>query len=119
MSIVLVVCSYRSNGLNQVKFNDASSLDGLIVAKLDGTAKTLAISNKAYFLPIYRIGVGESIGTLQTFDARSFCEALVGEEFSNGLQDRLQNRIFRSARKGPSLRTISVYARNSHEIFSS
>ncbi len=47
------------NGLNQAKeFNDALSLDGLIVTKLDGTAKggiALAISNQLN-LPMYRIG---------------------------------------------------------------
>ncbi len=83
VSVVLVIdATTGQNGLNQAKeFNDALSLDGLIVTKLDGTAKggiALAISNQLN-LPIYRIGVGESIDDLQTFDARSFCEALVGE----------------------------------------
>ena len=70
------------NGLAQAKeFNDALDLDGLIVTKLDGTAKggiALAISDQLG-LPIYRIGVGESIDDLETFDALDFCRALVGE----------------------------------------
>ena len=75
VSVVLVIdATTGQNGLNQAKeFNDALSLDGLIVTKLDGTAKggiALAISNQLN-LPIYRIGVGESIDDLQTFDARS------------------------------------------------
>ena len=51
------------------------------MTKLDGTAKggiALAISNQLK-LPIYRIGVGEKIDDLQSFDALEFCRALVGE----------------------------------------
>ena len=83
VSVVLVIdATTGQNGLNQAKeFNDALDLDGLIVTKLDGTAKggiALAISHQLN-LPIYRIGVGESIDDLQTFDAHDFCAALVGE----------------------------------------
>ena len=83
VTVVLVVdATTGQNGLNQAKeFNDALDLDGLIVTKLDGTAKggiALAISNQLK-LPIYRIGVGESIDDLQSFDALKFCRALVGE----------------------------------------
>ena len=83
VSVVLVIdATTGQNGLNQAKeFNDALDLDGLIVTKLDGTAKggiALAISSQLG-LPIYRIGVGESIDDLQSFDAHDFCAALVGE----------------------------------------
>ena len=83
VSVVLVIdATTGQNGLNQAKeFNDALELDGLIVTKLDGTAKggiALAISSQLN-LPIYRIGVGETIDDLQTFDALDFCCALVGE----------------------------------------
>ena len=83
VSVVLVIdATTGQNGLNQAKeFNDALELDGLIVTKLDGTAKggiALAISSQLN-LPIYRIGVGETIDDLQTFDALDFCRALVGE----------------------------------------
>ena len=83
VSVVLVVdATTGQNGLNQAKeFNAALDLDGLIVTKLDGTAKggiALAISSQLQ-LPIYRIGVGESIDDLQSFDALEFCRALVGE----------------------------------------
>ncbi len=83
VSVVLVIdATTGQNGLNQAKeFNNALDLDGLIVTKLDGTAKggiALAISNQLN-LPIYRIGVGEALDDLQTFDAHDFCEALVGE----------------------------------------
>ena len=83
VSVVLVIdATTGQNGLNQAReFNDALELDGLIVTKLDGTAKggiALAISSQLG-LPIYRIGVGEAIDDLQTFDALDFCRALVGE----------------------------------------
>lgn len=83
VTVVLVIdATTGQNGLNQAReFNDALDLDGLIVTKLDGTAKggiALAISSQLG-LPIYRIGVGESIDDLQTFDALDFCRALVGE----------------------------------------
>ena len=74
------------NALAQVRqFDQAVGLTGLIVTKLDGTAKggvLLAISqargNKP--LPIYFIGVGESIDDLQPFNATEFAEALVGKD---------------------------------------
>ena len=83
VSVVLVIdATTGQNGLAQAKeFNDALDLDGLIITKLDGTAKggiALAVSSQLG-LPIYRIGVGESIDDLQSFDAREFCAALVGE----------------------------------------
>ncbi len=83
VAVVLVIdATTGQNGLNQAReFNDALELDGLIVTKLDGTAKggiALAISSQLG-LPIYRIGVGESIDDLQAFDALDFCRALVGE----------------------------------------
>lgn len=83
VTVVLVIdATTGQNGLNQAReFNDALELDGLIVTKLDGTAKggiALAISSQLG-LPIYRIGVGESLDDLQTFDALDFCQALVGE----------------------------------------
>ena len=83
VSVVLVIdATTGQNGLNQAReFNDALELDGLIVTKLDGTAKggiALAISSQLG-LPIYRIGVGETLDDLQAFDALEFCRALVGE----------------------------------------
>ncbi len=83
VAVVLVIdATTGQNGLNQAReFNDALELDGLIVTKLDGTAKggiALAISSQLG-LPIYRIGVGESLDDLQTFNALEFCRALVGE----------------------------------------
>lgn len=83
VTVVLVVdATTGQNGLNQAReFNDALDLDGLIITKLDGTAKggiAVAIAHQLN-LPIYRIGVGEGIDDLQAFDSLEFCEALVGE----------------------------------------
>jgi fused signal recognition particle receptor len=83
VTVVLVIdATTGQNGLNQAReFNEALDIDGLIVTKLDGTAKggiAVAISHELN-LPIYRIGVGESKEDLQRFDALEFCRALVGE----------------------------------------
>ena len=76
------------NSLAQVKaFDDALGLSGLILTKLDGTAKggvvcalahARAQNSKEKPVPLYFIGVGEGIDDLRPFVARDFAEALVG-----------------------------------------
>lgn len=69
------------NALMQVKaFDDALGLTGLVVTKLDGTAKggVLAAIARARPIPVYFIGVGEQIEDLQPFNAQEFVEALLG-----------------------------------------
>ncbi len=69
------------NALAQVKsFNDALQLTGLIVTKLDGTAKggVLCAIAQTCPVPILFIGVGEALEDLQPFDAAEFAAALVG-----------------------------------------
>jgi fused signal recognition particle receptor len=68
------------NALAQVKaFDEALKLTGLIVTKLDGTAKggVLAAIARERPVPVYFIGVGEKLEDLQTFDAREFAQALL------------------------------------------
>lgn len=68
------------NALTQVKaFDEALGLTGLIVTKLDGTAKggVLCAIAREKPIPVYFIGVGEQLDDLQTFDAREFAEALL------------------------------------------
>ena len=68
------------NALTQVKaFDEALGLTGLIVTKLDGTAKggVLCAIAREKAIPVYFIGVGEQLDDLQTFDAREFAEALL------------------------------------------
>ena len=63
---------------NSPEFSAASGVTGLVLTKLDGTAKggiVLAIS-KSMNLPIKFIGVGEKIDDLQPFDKKDFVEAL-------------------------------------------
>ncbi len=69
------------NAISQVEaFQAAIPLTGLVMTKLDGTAKggiLVALADR-FALPIHFIGVGESIGDLQVFDAPSFAKALTG-----------------------------------------
>ena len=68
------------NGLIQAKqFMEIAGLTGLIVTKLDGTAKGGVVVSVADILriPVKYIGVGEQIDDLTPFDAKSFAEALV------------------------------------------
>ena len=68
------------NAIAQVKaFDDALNLTGLVITKLDGTAKggILAALAKTRPIPIYFIGVGEKIEDLQPFSAEIFARALL------------------------------------------
>ena len=68
------------NALAQVRaFDDALGLTGLIVTKLDGTAKggMLAAIARERPIPVYFIGVGERLDELETFNAREFAQALL------------------------------------------
>lgn len=83
--VILVVDGTNGqNALAQVKTFDAfAQLTGLIVTKLDGTAKggvlvAITASRGDQPLPIYFVGVGEKIDDLQPFNARAFANALVG-----------------------------------------
>jgi fused signal recognition particle receptor len=83
-AILVVDGTNGQNALTQVKaFDAAVGLTGLIVTKLDGTAKggvLVAITQMRPKnpLPIYFIGVGEAIDDLQPFNAVQFANALVG-----------------------------------------
>jgi len=69
------------NALAQVKaFDDALQLTGLVITKLDGTAKggVLAAIARIRPVPVYFIGIGETIEDLQPFVAAEFVEALLG-----------------------------------------
>ncbi|MEW6562839.1 MAG: signal recognition particle-docking protein FtsY [Pseudomonadota bacterium] len=69
------------NALSQVKaFDDALGLTGLILTKLDGTAKggVIAAIAKAHPVPVRFIGVGEGLDDLRPFVAEDFVQALLG-----------------------------------------
>lgn len=78
--IVVLDANIGQNAVNQVKaFDDALGLTGLIVTKLDGTAKggILAALASDRPVPVRYIGVGEGIDDLRPFDARTFVDALL------------------------------------------
>lgn len=70
-----------ANAVSQAEaFLEASQVTGLVMTKLDGTAKGGALVQVAdkFQLPIHAIGIGEGIDDLQPFDARAFARALAG-----------------------------------------
>jgi fused signal recognition particle receptor len=69
------------NGLSQIElFNNAVALTGIVMAKLDGTAKggVLVAAAEKYGIPIKYVGLGEKPDDLVDFDPQAFAEALVG-----------------------------------------
>ncbi len=70
------------NAMQQAKlFQEVADITGIILTKLDGTAKggiVIAIKSELK-LPVRYIGVGEGIKDLQKFDAKEFAKALFGE----------------------------------------
>ena len=80
-TVLVIDATTGQNGLQQAReFNNALSLDGIVVTKLDGTAKggiALAVSHELE-LPVLKIGVGEGMDDLKDFDAHDFARALIG-----------------------------------------
>ena len=83
VKIVLVIdATTGQNGLQQAReFNSALDLDGVIITKLDGTAKGgIAVAVAHYLkLPIVKLGVGEKLEDLKDFDAHEYAASLVGD----------------------------------------
>lgn len=81
-TVLVIDATTGQNGLLQAReFDRALDLDGVIVTKLDGTAKggiALAISHELE-LPVIKIGVGEGLDDLKDFDAHDFATALIGD----------------------------------------
>ncbi|MBR2698111.1 MAG: signal recognition particle-docking protein FtsY, partial [Clostridia bacterium] len=80
LSALLVIdATTGQNGLSQAKvFSEVANLEGIILTKLDGTAKggiAIAIRNELG-LPVRYIGLGEQLDDMQPFDAKEFVEAL-------------------------------------------
>ena len=79
--ILVLDATSGQNVINQVEeFNKIIPITGLIMTKLDGTAKggiLIAIAQK-YKLPIIAIGLGEKVDDLQIFDSEKFAEAFLG-----------------------------------------
>ena len=80
-TLLVVDATTGQNGLQQARqFSEATPLTGIVLTKLDGTAKggiALAIAHELG-VPIKLIGVGEKLDDLRAFDADSFARALLG-----------------------------------------
>ena len=85
--VLVLDATTGQNAHNQVEvFKKLVSLTGLIVTKLDGTAKggvVVALARR-FGLPIHAIGVGETIEDLRAFEADAFARALLGLEPAAG-----------------------------------
>ena len=80
--LIVIDATTGQNGLRQAQvFAEAVDLTGVVLTKLDGTAKggiALAIASELG-LPVKLIGIGEGLEDLRRFDAREFAAALLGE----------------------------------------
>jgi fused signal recognition particle receptor len=80
-ALLVLDATTGQNAISQVEaFQAAIPLTGLVMTKLDGTAKggiLVALADR-FLLPIHFIGVGENISDLQVFDATTFARALTG-----------------------------------------
>jgi fused signal recognition particle receptor len=84
-TILVLDATTGQNALTQVEiFRKIADVSGLVMTKLDGTAKggvLVALADK-FGLPIHAIGVGEQIDDLSPFDPEEFANALVGQDLS-------------------------------------
>lgn len=82
--VVLVLdATNGQNALSQIDvFKEVAGVTGLVMTKLDGTARggILVAIAKKFGLPIHFIGVGEAIGDLEAFRAADFARAIAGKE---------------------------------------
>ncbi len=80
LNLLVLDATTGQNAVMQVEaFKEAIGIDGIVLTKLDGSAKggvVLAIAEENE-LPIYFVGVGEKIDDLEEFDAKTFVEAIV------------------------------------------
>jgi len=77
--VIVLDASTGQNAYNQVEvFNEAVGIDGIILTKLDGTAKGGFIISLSYELevPVCFVGTGEKIDDIEDFDAKDFVEAI-------------------------------------------
>ena len=86
-SVIVLDGTVGQNALSQVKaFQAAAGLTGLIITKLDGSAKggiVVALA-KEFGLPVHMVGVGEAAEDLQNFTAQDYARALVGIDMTDG-----------------------------------
>ena len=81
--LLVIDATTGQNGLSQARsFTEATDVSGILLSKLDGTARggiVLAICDQLQ-IPIKYIGTGEKIGDIAPFDPVSFVNAIFGDE---------------------------------------
>jgi fused signal recognition particle receptor len=84
--ILVLDATTGQNALNQVEiFKEIAGVTGIVVTKLDGTARggiLVAIAER-FRLPIHAIGIGEGLGDLKPFEAQDFARAIAGAKSEN------------------------------------
>ena len=81
--LLVLDATVGQNALSQVEvFRDMVSVSGLVMTKLDGTAKggVVVALARAFGLPVHAVGVGEGVDDLKPFETEAFARALVGLE---------------------------------------
>ncbi len=82
-TLLVLDAATGQNAVNQAReFKNVADITGIVLTKLDGTAKggiVISIKNELN-IPVKFIGVGEGIDDLQTFSAREFADGLISEE---------------------------------------
>lgn len=89
--LIVIDATTGQNAMQQVKlFKEVADISGIILTKLDGTAKGGAIVGiyESLKVPVKYIGVGEKIDDLQPFDAVAFANALFNSEASNDISSK-------------------------------
>ena len=84
--LLVIDAGTGQNAMNQMQeFSDAIAVTGLVLTKLDGTAKGGMIFSlyKRFGVPVRFVGLGENLEDLQPFDARNYVEALLGNDNKN------------------------------------
>jgi fused signal recognition particle receptor len=85
-TLLVLDATTGQNALTQVEiFHKTAGLSGLIMTKLDGTARggiLVAIAER-FALPVHAVGIGEGVDDLQPFDARAFSRAIAGLEIED------------------------------------
>lgn len=83
LTLLVLDATTGQNALNQAKlFGEAVQVDGIVLTKLDGTAKggvVIAIAAELG-LPVYHVGIGEGIEDLRSFEPEIFVDALFGDD---------------------------------------
>ena len=80
-TLLVLDATTGQNAVNQVEiFGNTAGVTGLVMTKLDGTARggiLVAIAEK-FGMPVHMIGVGESVEDLQSFSADAYAKAIAG-----------------------------------------